>query len=316
MESQQTATPPSFFTRAWIYSKEMFPVLIYLPYVIALYCCMNFTSQAVSGHDIIINVYAIVGMISAFFFMLQMRAFDDLKDFEIDKDLFPWRSTPQGLVLKRDIEILAGISFTILVLTNVVFGQKTLWIFAIVMVYTLLTYKWFFAEEYHRKHLFFTMFTHQPLPWMINLYLVYTALASVNPSDPFTINHWILWGIFSLPITAWEVSRKIRAIGNETHYETFSLLLGTRPATLIPFACLLLMGGLAIYMGNALSLGNVFLWLTILLMAYASFFYIRFLWKPTIKNNVLNQTAMVFTSLLFLNLLVHVLMGAKVLVQF
>ena len=315
MEPIQTPTPKSFLTRVGIYSKEMFPVLIYLPYVVALYVCLNFSVQAISGDVISMDIYGIVGMITAFFIMLEMRTFDDLKDIEIDKDLFPWRATPRKAVLKSDIQILSVFSFVVLVSTNIIFGQKTIFVFAFMMVYAILTFKWFFAEEFHRKNLLFTMATHQPLPWVINYFLIHTALASGDTYDYFSTNHWILLAIFSLPITAWEVSRKIRAVGHETHYETFSMIFGTRPATWIPFVCLLLTGLLSIYIANDLGLNQSFFWITGALMFYVIFIYGRFLKSPTVENNNLTNTAMIFTTAVFLNFLVHVLMNYEVVNQ-
>ncbi len=312
MEATPLTTPKSLLTRIGTYSKEMFPVPIYLPYVIALYVCLNFASQAIAGEEIALDTYGIVGMITAFFIMLQMRTFDDLKDFELDKDLFPWRATPRLAVLKSDIQFLSILSFAMLVGTNVLFGQKTILIFIIMMAYALLTFKWFFAEEFHRKNLIFTMITHQPLPWVINYFLIHTALASGSSYEAFSTNHWMLLAIFSFPVTAWEVSRKIRAIGHETEYETFSMIFGTRPATWIPLICLLLSGIFSISIAMDLNLDTSFFWITGALLLYVIFFYGRFLWQPTVKNNVLKNTAMIFTTLLFLNFLVHVLMNFKV----
>lgn len=307
-----STTPKSFFKRVSIYSKEMFPVLIYLPYVIALYMGMNFLTQAVTTDTIVVDIYSVVGMISAFFVMLQMRTFDDLKDFELDKDLFPWRATARGDVMKKDILTLMYISMSVLFIVNLIWGQKTIVVFLVVMAYLILTYKWFFAEQYHRDRPFFTMVTHQPIPWTINFYLIHTALAAGDTYETFSANHWILLLIFTLPVTAWEVSRKIRALGNETHYETFSLLIGTRTATMIPFIALLAAGGLGLYIGNILEFGTTFYIITIVLIAVISFIYIRFLVAPTKKNNILTNAAMLFTTLLFANLLTFLLMSRSV----
>ncbi len=178
---------PAFLRRVWIYSQEMFPVFIYLPYVVVLYFCLNFTTQALSGQEIVIDGYTLVGMVTAFFMMLQMRTFDDLKDIEIDKELFPERATPRGAVFPADIRILSISSFLILLITNVLFGQLTMPVFIVMMVYALLTFKWFFAEELHRKNLFLCMLTHQPLPYMINFFLIHTALACGTIYEPFTL---------------------------------------------------------------------------------------------------------------------------------
>jgi hypothetical protein len=207
---------------------------------------------------------------------------------------------------------LPFISIGVLIFTNIIFGQKTIIVFAVMMIYTILTYKWFFAEQYHRDRPFFTMLTHQPSPWVINFYLIHTALASGETYEAFTGKHWILLLIFTLPVTAWEVSRKIRAVGNETHYETFSLLIGTRTATIIPFIALLLSGGLGIYIANLLGLSQSFYGGMGILILYVSFIYVRFLVYPTTKNNILTNTAMIFTTLLFANLLVHLLMNTGI----
>ncbi len=102
-------TPKYFLQRAWIYSKEMFPVFIYIPYVVALYFCVNIVIQILNspafiaaktacwgegttqqmldalhaaGAQVVFNSTSFAGVVSAFFVMLMMRTFDDLKDFE------------------------------------------------------------------------------------------------------------------------------------------------------------------------------------------------------------------------------------------
>jgi len=305
-------TQKSFLKRLWVYSLEMFPVLIYLPYILALYISLNFITQVISTRDITIDIYSIVGMISAFFVMLLMRTFDDLKDIDIDKDLFPDRAAPRGAVLKSDIQKVSIFSFTILLLTNILFAKMTLLVFVLVMLYLVLTFKWFFAEEIHRKNLYLTMATHQPIPYAINFYLIHTALASGNIYDSFTYKHAAILLFFSLPVTAWETSRKIRAIGKETEYETFSLLFGTRPATWIPFICLLLTTAIAVYIGIELNFSKVYFIIVSILGLIVIFYYIKFLIYPTVKNNILKNVAMIFTTVLFFTTLIFVIIDYKI----
>lgn len=310
--SNPTITQKSFFHRISIYSSEMFPVLIYLPFVVALYVCMNVATQIISGSEVIFDIYGIVGMISAFFAMLMMRTFDDLKDIDIDEHLFPHRAIPRGDVKKRDVTIISIVSFTTLVMLNLFFAQVTLIPFIIMMVYTVLTFYWFFAEEFHRKNVLFTMFTHQPIPLAINFYLIHTALASGGNYNDFTAQHFALLLIFTLPVTAWESARKIRGEGMETEYETFSMVFGTRRSAFIPLTCLLVSGGLALYIGSLMALGASFFAITVLLIAGAFFAFGRFIMNPTAENNILKNAAMLFSVLLFMNMLVHMLMNYKV----
>lgn len=121
-----------------------------------------------------------------------------------------------------------------MVLVNLIWCQQTLMVFTIMIIYVLLTFKWFFAEKFHREHIFITMLDHQPLPYVINYFLIHTALASGTDYESFNIAHLFLLLIVSMPITAWEVSRKIRSADMETEYETFSMVIGLKLATLIP----------------------------------------------------------------------------------
>ena len=105
---KNSETPKYFLQRAWIYSKEMFPVFVYIPYVVALYFCVNVVIQILNtpifiaaqsacwgegtaaemlktiysaGSQVVLDSTAIAGVVTAFFMMLLMRTFDDLKDF-------------------------------------------------------------------------------------------------------------------------------------------------------------------------------------------------------------------------------------------
>jgi len=285
----------------------MFPVLQYIPYIIALYVCLHFSTQALAGNEIIFDTYGLIGMISAFFVMLMMRTFDDLKDLEIDKDLFPDRATPRNAVFKSDIQILSASSIVILITINFLFAPDTLLVFSIVMIYLILTFKWFFAEEFHRKNVFFTMVTHQPIPYAVTFYLIHMAMASGAEYESFTLTHFWLLLVFSLPVTAWEVSRKIRAVGMETNYETFSMLFGSRGATMIPFVALIVTGILAMILGVEIGVGLSFYIVLSVLMLVMMFFYIRFLVYPTKKHNVLINVTMLYTTLVFINFLVHII---------
>ncbi len=307
-----TAPTRSFLGRIWMYSREMFPLHLYVPYVVTLYACLNFSAQAIAGTDIIIDIYGIVGMVSAFCMMLLLRTFDELKDVEIDKELFPDRALPRGDVKVSDVATLAIIAFTVLVVINIFFAQETLPWFALMLVYAVLTYKWFFAEKYHRENLFFTMMTHQPLPFFITFYLISTALHSGGLASPFSFKHLILLFLFALPVTAWETGRKIRSPDMETEYVTFSKIFGPRGATFIPYTCLVLSGLFCLYTGWQLKLASAFFVVTIALILYVAFFFTRFILDPTHKNNVMKNVAMVFTTLLFLNMLGHILLAYSV----
>ncbi len=339
-QPRSSETPKYFYQRAWIYSKEMFPVFVYIPYVVALYFCVNIVIQILdssifqsatascwgdgsvaemmktiysAGSQVVVDSTAIAGVVSAFFVMLMMRTFDDLKDFELDAHLFPHRATARKWVLKRDIQAISVTSFLTLVVVNLIWGQQTLPVFIIMMTYALLTFKWFFAEKFHREHIFFTMLDHQPLPYVINFFLIHTALATGAHYESFQNIHFILLLIVSMPITAWEVSRKIRSADMETEYETFSMVIGRKPATIIPMLFLLTVCALHLHVGTLLAFGPVFQSIVYGIAAVVLFFYLRFLIKPTKENNVLTNVSLFATTTSFLNLLFNTLICYNIL---
>lgn len=312
MEIRSENTPKNILKRLKIYTDEMFPILQYMPYIIALYVCLNFSSQILNGNNIIIDIYSVVGFVTAFFMMLLMRTFDDLKDFELDFNLFPWRSIPQKLILKTDIQKLSLFCLSVIIVINLWLGQDTILVFGVVLIYCIGTFKWFFAEKIHREKVFLTMATHQPIPYSINFYLIHTGLASGGVYNDFSLHHFYLLLIFSLPVTAWEVSRKIRSADKETHYETFSSIFGPKGAAIIAFVPLLITSGLVTYLALTLNVYFSFYILTAVLTIIMIFFYLRFIINPTNKNNILLKVTMAYTSLLFFGFLGHIIAIAEI----
>lgn len=301
-----------FYKRIKIYLSERFPVLLYFPFVAILYLAMSFITQIISNKTPYINLNSIIGILSVFFMMLLIRTFDDIKDNELDYKIFPNRPVPRGDVLISDVKILSVISFIILILLNVFFAVKTLWLFYIMITYTLLTFKWFFAKQLHLNNPKIAMVTHQPLPLVILFFALHTALASSKIYYPFTINHFFVLLLFSLPITAWEISRKIKSPDNENKYETFSKIFGVQIATLIPVILYSIASFFALIIGYKLDFSIFFFILIGTDLIFLMYFFIRFYINPISKNNILQQIAVIFTSLLFVIIIAFLVLNYSI----
>lgn len=295
-------TPPGP-QRLKIYFTERFPILIYLPFVVILYFALYALSQFVLGTEIKVDSHFSAGVISAFFLMLLVRTFDDLKDAEFDKDVFPDRPVSRGDVLVSDVEKLALGSLIILVLVNVLWLPKALPVFFTVLIYLLLTFKWFFAKELHLKKPVVAMITHQPIPLSIIFFLIYTTLPSDNSQSFFSVFHFAILLIFAFPITAWEVSRKTKAKVNENKYETFTKILGTTIAPIIPLVFYAIAISSSFFLAFKLHFHPSFYVIIAFQYIVMAYFYIRFILHPTPKNNVLKNVSMAFTSSFFITLL-------------
>ncbi|MBN2746340.1 MAG: UbiA family prenyltransferase [Bacteroidales bacterium] len=285
-----------FFLDRWkIYFKERFPILMYLILVTVLFIGMNALSRQLAGLEIVVNQYTIAGIISGVLLMLLVRTFDDIKDEELDRGLFPNRPVSRGAVLISDVKMLALLSFVLLVAINIFMAPNALMVFGSLMIYLLLTFKWFFLKELHVQRPKIAMITHQPIPSAIIFYLIYMSLAG-NEKSAFEWIHFYLLLSFALPITAWEVSRKTRSKDKEDDYQTFSKIFGTTAAGLIPIILYFISTSCMIIIGNSLRFHYLFSVLLGVNFIIAAWFYLRFIINPNEKNSQLQTVSLFFTS--------------------
>lgn len=293
--------------RLSVYFTERFPILVYIPFSAILYICLSFLVQLISGVDLVLDGYSVVGCLTAFLFMLLIRTFDDIKDVDLDHDIFPDRPVSRGAVLIQDVYGLAIVSFIALVVINVWFAPLSLWVFFGVMIYALGTFKYFFAEELHIRKPVVAMITHQPLPLSIIFVLIHISLASGSEYNSFEVNHLFLLLTFALPVTAWEVSRKIKAPSEEIErYATFSRILGPKGASAVPLILYLISAGSSIFLARHLDLHSSYFILIGFYLLVVSYVFVRFMAKPIPDRNILKNVAMAYTGLFILTLLVYV----------
>ena len=261
----------------------------------------------ISGVDPVLDMYSVAGALTAFFFMLLIRTFDDIKDVDLDHDIFPDRPVSRGAVLIQDVYGLAIVSFCVLVAINILLAPASIWVFVGVMIYALGTFKYFFAEELHIRKPVVAMITHQPLPLSIIFVLIHISLASGGEYNSFEINHLFLLLTFALPVTAWEVSRKIKAPSQEIdRYATFSRILGPRGASIIPLILYVISAGASMFLAHHLDLHSSYFVLVGFYLLIVSYAFVRFIAKPIPDRNILKNVAMAYTGLFFLTLLIYV----------
>jgi len=293
--------------RLAVYFTERFPVLVYVPFSVILYLCLSFLVQLVSGVEPVFDQYGVAGCLTAFLFMLLIRTFDDIKDVDLDHDIFPDRPVSRGAVLIKDVYGLAVFSFISLVLINVLIAPISIWVFVGVMVYALGTFKYFFAEELHIRKPVVAMITHQPLPLSIIFLLIHISLAAGPEYQSFEVNHLFLLLTFALPVTAWEVSRKIKAPSQEIdRYATFSRILGPKGASILPLILYIISAGSSMFLAHHLDLHFSYFVLIGVYLLFVTVAYVRFIAQPIPERNILKNVAMMYTGVFILTLLVYV----------
>ncbi|MBP7337656.1 UbiA family prenyltransferase [Niveispirillum sp.] len=303
MSAADPATLPSAVMpyRLWIYLREMFPLGKHLPLLLAsflgLYGCLQAQAGATS---LVIGPVAVTGFIAYFGMSLTMRIYDEFKDRELDRVLFPHRPFPRGAVHAVDLITLGAVSMGLGLALNLREGWLV-WPFLAMHIFAWLSFKWFFLEERHRSNLLLSFTTHQPLGLFVNAYVIANALHALTGAPPPALDaQWLLpLFAFFFPVSAWETSRKIRAPEQETAYVTYSSLLGPRRACLMPLIFMALTAGLLMRLVLALDFATWTFWAIGLAALGHAAVCIRFIVRPTAANNHIRTATETAAGLMF-----------------
>lgn len=99
----------NIFQRMYIYINEMFPPVKHFASSALMYISFISMLGIVTGYSIdILSRYTIAGIFNIFLIAFILRLMDELKDDEIDKELFPHRPLPSGRVKKKRYYYFSG----------------------------------------------------------------------------------------------------------------------------------------------------------------------------------------------------------------
>jgi 4-hydroxybenzoate polyprenyltransferase len=229
------AGAPTFAGRMRTYFGEMLPLPQHVALASLIYLHIAVFARHI--HELstpIVSVHGAIGAASLFGLMVILRLMDELKDEDIDRQLFPDRPLPSGRVLRTDVH-LALLGTALLYLAVNLWTGWAYFVAAAVLGYGFLMFRRFFAPDALRRSLPLTLATHNPIVALMILYgfAVFAAEHDLSPVElqwnritPFLVMTWS-------PFLAWELARKIRSEDEENEYVTYSRLLGRRGAVLV-----------------------------------------------------------------------------------
>jgi 4-hydroxybenzoate polyprenyltransferase len=222
-----------------------------------------------------------------FAFMLMLRLADELKDVDVDRELFPWRPLPAGRVGLRDIRIALAALTVLFVLLHAWSGGMGSAL--VTLGYAAAMSCWFFVPRLLRPRLLATLATHQPIVPLLLLHLVGFAAGARATA--------LIVALFWSSLLAWELARKIRAPRDENAYVTYSRLFGPRGAC----ALVLLVQLLGLAAGVALAATTAVSWRLVAAQSLATgllgFAVARFLAHPDTRTSHLRPWAETATLL-------------------
>ncbi len=208
-----------------IYFKEMYPIIPRLVLGGLLFFEIYFIvllNHGVTSFDI--GAGEAVGAFTVFSFLCWLRIADDFKDYELDCRLFAYRPLPSGRTTKKDLAVFVSLLIALTLALNYVFMNN--FIFCIILyTYGSLMAIWFFQKHKIQKSLPLALLTHNPVQIIMNIYIISYVVIKYG-IRPFDLTNFLAVMTLYFPALIWEVSRKIRAPGDETEYVTYSKLFG------------------------------------------------------------------------------------------
>jgi hypothetical protein len=282
-----------YFRRMWTYLAEMFPIpeRLACSYLLAI-SVISFLGRIHGKETSICSFYPLVGTWSIFVLMLILRLMDELKDREIDRELFQTRPLPSGKVLESDIRFSLVVVIVFYLAANIFIGHA-FWMAVFVLGYSLMMFKHFFIPRILRRSLLFTLTTHNPIiPIMLFYVLILFStehkLSLRNLNWPLSL---LLIGMYWAMFFSWEIARKIRSKEEENAYVTYSQIFGRSGALLVAGGAQTIAFAIGLYFFWALSFSEICL--AILLAGYgmAMWGHLRFVINPNPMTSKLKPFA-------------------------
>lgn len=211
--------------RWYIYQKERFPILMYIPMVAA------FSFSAVSYSSIIRNgsisfFSFLVSFITSFSVFMLLRIADEHKDYEEDCLYRPYRPVPRGLIQLKELAVIGGILLLIQAISGALLSPMLLIALTVIWIYYFSMSKEFFCRKWLKKHPIAYMISHM---FIMPLLDFYATACDFVPNKSYYIAPMVLWFISSSFFDGMivEIGRKMRAPEDEEHgVETYSFLWG------------------------------------------------------------------------------------------
>jgi hypothetical protein len=235
----------------WAYVQERFPLqangVLIASYFTANYLLAN-GSTLQGGGPLEISWRFPAGCIVLLFMFFHMRVIDEHKDFERDRVVHPDRILSRGLVTLKQLRNAGLFAVAVELCFSYLFGAPAFFMCAVLLVFSWLIYKEFYAGELLENHLLANAFVHLIIMPAYSLY-VFTVVADRFPWSapvPMLLYAWVSYGVG----LAYELSRKTRAPADERPgLITYSNVKGPYPPAWGALLALLFSGIISVLVG-------------------------------------------------------------------
>ncbi|OGQ09894.1 MAG: hypothetical protein A2138_11020 [Deltaproteobacteria bacterium RBG_16_71_12] len=269
----------------------------------ALVVSLSFAAQAAAGAAaLVLGVRELCAFLLAAGTSLLMRAYDELKDVDTDRRLaasgdesFRSRPIATGAIQQGDLVLVKNLALGVFVVgalgvaAAASFPGWTALGCAAVFGAVWLSSRWFFWPRI-QGDLLLAFLTHNPIAGLVGAALI--AALSRGAVEPLVLAALIASSWF--PISAWEVSRKLRAPADETAYETYSKRLGVRGAAALLFGSVTASLAALVVLGLATHVSDIYLAIASAAAGLVMVGALRYAWRPSTRSARLRPYAELF----------------------
>uniref|UniRef100_A0A7C4UDA4 Prenyltransferase n=1 Tax=candidate division WOR-3 bacterium TaxID=2052148 RepID=A0A7C4UDA4_UNCW3 len=210
------------------YQKERFPLLKNFIFILLYFFGFYNLSLFINEIHFSFTPVKIIGFFTIFLIFLQIRLFDEIKDYDVDNKFAPERPVQRGIISIKEIKIFSIFLTFILFILNLFLGIKDFFSFLLLQIFILLTLKEFFFGHILRKNRLFYASLHMLVMVFISNYIYLIACQFIRKN---AIPIYFLSYLSGFII---EIGRKIESPeNNKSGLDTYSKLLGYKMATII-----------------------------------------------------------------------------------
>lgn len=298
-----TTTPGPRGVRLLAFFKDRWPLAPNLAGAAALVVSLSFAAQAAAGAGALaVGIGELCAFLLAAGTSLLMRSYDELKDVETDLRLaasgdetFRARPIATGAIQQGDLVFVKNLALGVFVVgalgASVVTAFPAWTAIGCLAVFAAvwLSSRWFFWPRIQRD-LLLAFLTHNPIAGLVGAALV-AALAR-GAVEPLVLCALVASSWF--PISAWEVSRKLRAPADETAYETYSKRLGVRGAAALLLGCVAASLAALVALGLETQVAHVYLAIAGASAGLVMVGALHYAWRPSARSARLRPFAELF----------------------
>lgn len=287
--------PPSGIVRRWgWYLAERFPVIAHGLLILSFYSSNQFLAHALTepGHPMRYDLSSLLGSITMFLLFLQLRVFDDHKDYARDCQHYPDRLLSRGIVTLVDLKWLAVLTLLGQFCCALLRGPAALAAVATVNVFSFLMLKEFFAGEFLQKRFLLYASTHMLIIPLMAM-MVFSFATDRFPWEA-PLWYWVYSTVGYFVAFNWEISRKIRTPGEEVEgIDSYTKRFGTYGAAYAVLLIRLIDTALVCLVASHLGMSSWFyiLVLGLFLVCMIGFVQYRFQTSPATARRMMTYAS-------------------------